>query len=156
LFALFALTVIILSEIIVQLDLSMVHPGTKEIVKPFSLLSIKGLHMILNKMATNLPDFAPLGTVLVAMLGIGQAKATGFIGASLKKLVLSVPPHLMVMFVFLAALINLVIGSASAKWAIMAPVFLPIFMLLEYTPEFVQVVYRNGDSSTNIISPMMS
>jgi aminobenzoyl-glutamate transport protein len=47
-------------------------------------------------------------------------------------------------------------GSASAKWAIMAPVFVPMFMLLGYTPELTQVTYRIGDSCTNIISPMMS
>lgn len=47
-------------------------------------------------------------------------------------------------------------GSASAKWAIMAPIFIPMFMLLGYSPELVQVAYRVGDSVTNIISPMMS
>jgi aminobenzoyl-glutamate transport protein len=47
-------------------------------------------------------------------------------------------------------------GSASAKWAIMAPIFIPMFMLLGYTPEFIQTAYRVGDSVTNIISPMMS
>lgn len=62
----------------------------------------------------------------------------------------------MITFAVVAALINLVMGSASAKWAIMAPVFIPLFMLLGYSPEFVQVVYRIGDSVTNIISPMMS
>ncbi|WP_187261127.1 AbgT family transporter [Pontibacter beigongshangensis] len=63
---------------------------------------------------------------------------------------------LMIMFILVAATINLVMGSASAKWAIMAPVFIPMFMLLGYTPEFTQVAYRIGDSVTNIISPMMS
>ena len=47
-------------------------------------------------------------------------------------------------------------GSASAKWAIMAPVFIPMFMLLGYSPELSQAVYRIGDSITNVISPMMS
>jgi aminobenzoyl-glutamate transport protein len=47
-------------------------------------------------------------------------------------------------------------GSASAKWAIMGPVFIPIFMLLGYSPELSQAVFRIGDSVTNIISPMMS
>ena len=47
-------------------------------------------------------------------------------------------------------------GSASAKWAIMAPVFVPMFMLLGYTPELTQAAYRVGDSVTNVISPMMS
>lgn len=63
---------------------------------------------------------------------------------------------LMLAFVLLSAVINLVMGSASAKWAIMAPVFIPMFMLLGYSPELVQVAYRIGDSCSNIISPMMS
>ncbi|MBA3900275.1 MAG: AbgT family transporter [Bacteroidetes bacterium] len=63
---------------------------------------------------------------------------------------------LMILFVLLTAVINLVMGSASAKWAIMAPVFIPMFMLIGYSPEFIQLGYRIGDSVTNIISPMMS
>jgi aminobenzoyl-glutamate transport protein len=63
---------------------------------------------------------------------------------------------LVVAFVLLSATINLFMGSASAKWAIMAPVFVPMLMLLGYTPEFTQAAYRVGDSVTNIISPMMS
>ncbi|MGR6087413.1 MAG: AbgT family transporter [Arcticibacter sp.] len=63
---------------------------------------------------------------------------------------------LMIAFILVSALINLVMGSASAKWAIMAPVFIPMFMLLGYTPEYIQVAYRIGDSVTNVISPMMS
>lgn len=59
-------------------------------------------------------------------------------------------------FILLTALVNLVMGSASAKWALMAPVFVPMFMLLGYSPEVTQAAYRVGDSVTNIISPMMS
>ncbi len=66
------------------------------------------------------------------------------------------PLPLMLAFVLLSAVINLVMGSASAKWAIMAPVFIPMFMLLGTSPELVQVAYRIGDSSSNIVSPMMS
>ena len=66
------------------------------------------------------------------------------------------PIPLMLAFVLLAALINLCMGSASAKWAFMAPVFIPMFMLLGFSPELVQGVYRIGDSTTNLISPMMS
>ena len=66
------------------------------------------------------------------------------------------PIPLMMLFILLSALINLAMGSASAKWAIMAPVFIPMFMLLGYSPELVQTAYRIGDSTTNIISPMMS
>lgn len=63
---------------------------------------------------------------------------------------------LVIMFVIFAGTINLVMGSASAKWALLAPIFVPMFMFLGYTPELTQVVYRIGDSVTNIISPMMS
>jgi aminobenzoyl-glutamate transport protein len=63
---------------------------------------------------------------------------------------------LIISLVLVSAFINMFMGSASAKWAIMAPVFVPMFMLLGYTPEFTQAAYRVGDSVTNIISPMMS
>lgn len=63
---------------------------------------------------------------------------------------------LIIIFILFSALMNLLMGSASAKWAIMAPIFIPMFMLIGYTPEFTQAVYRIGDSSTNIISPMLS
>lgn len=66
------------------------------------------------------------------------------------------PIPMMVLFVLFAAFINLFMGSASAKWAIVAPVFVPMFMLLGYTPEFSQIAFRIGDSCTNIITPMMS
>jgi aminobenzoyl-glutamate transport protein len=66
------------------------------------------------------------------------------------------PIPLMLSFIVLAAAINIAMGSASAKWAFMAPVFIPMFMLLGYSPELIQGVYRIGDSSTNLISPMMS
>jgi len=75
--------------------------------------------------------------------------------ASLQALNLPAIP-LFVCFILLAATVNLFMGSASAKWALMAPVFIPMFMLLGYSPELTQVAYRVGDSVTNIISPLMS
>lgn len=63
---------------------------------------------------------------------------------------------LIILFVLLSGFINLFMGSASAKWAIMGPVFIPMFMLLGYSPELSQAIFRVGDSVTNIISPMMS
>lgn len=63
---------------------------------------------------------------------------------------------LLLMFVLLSGFINMFMGSASAKWAILGPVFIPMFMLLGYSPELSQAVFRIGDSVTNIISPMMS
>jgi aminobenzoyl-glutamate transport protein len=75
--------------------------------------------------------------------------------AALKSLGLSAVP-LFICFILLTATVNLFMGSSSAKWALMAPVFVPMFMLLGYSPELTQVAYRVGDSVTNIISPMMS
>ncbi|MBC7126134.1 MAG: AbgT family transporter, partial [Bacteroidales bacterium] len=63
---------------------------------------------------------------------------------------------LVILFIIFSGFINLFMGSASAKWAIMGPVFIPIFMLLGYSPELSQAIFRIGDSITNIISPMMS
>ncbi len=69
---------------------------------------------------------------------------------------LSIPKvALLLLFVLLAALINLMIGSASAKWSILAPIFVPMLMLLGIEPEATQAAYRVGDSSTNIITPLM-
>ncbi len=63
---------------------------------------------------------------------------------------------LIVSFVLLSAFINMFMGSASAKWAIMAPVFVPMFILLGYHPALTQAAFRIGDSVTNLITPMMS
>ncbi|MFB4211648.1 AbgT family transporter [Shouchella sp. JSM 1781072] len=59
-----------------------------------------------------------------------------------------------VAFIFLTTLLNLFIFSGSAQWALMAPVFIPLFMLLDYHPALVQLAYRIGDSSTSVITPM--
>lgn len=63
---------------------------------------------------------------------------------------------LIILFVLFSGFINMFMGSASAKWAILGPVFIPMFMLLGYSPELSQAIFRVGDSVTNIISPMMS
>lgn len=55
----------------------------------------------------------------------------------------------------ITALINLLVGSASAKWAVLAPIFVPMFLLLGLSPETTQMAFRIGDSSTNIITPLM-
>ena len=77
-------------------------------------------------------------------------------GAQLLESMNMSPIVLIIVFVLFAGFINLFMGSASAKWAIMAPVFLPMFMKLGISPELTQVAYRIGDSTTNIISPLMT
>jgi p-aminobenzoyl-glutamate transporter AbgT len=55
----------------------------------------------------------------------------------------------------LVALLNLLIGSASATWALLGPIFVPMLMQLGISPEFTQAAYRVGDSTTNIITPLL-
>lgn len=76
-------------------------------------------------------------------------------GAELLKATHATGLTLMVLFVFVAAVINLFIGSAVTKWSVMAPVFVPMFMMLGLSPEATQLAFRIGDSATNIISPLM-
>ena len=88
-------------------------------------------------------SWSNLGTIL-AIKGADFLQAINFTGLPL-----------ILVFILVAALINIFIGSATAKWAIMAPVFVPMLMQLDYSPEFAQMAYRIGDSTTNIISPLM-
>ena len=60
----------------------------------------------------------------------------------------------MVGFIIFSSFVNLFIGSASAKWAILAPIFVPMFMLVGFDPALTQIAYRIGDSITNPISPL--
>lgn len=61
---------------------------------------------------------------------------------------------LIIGFILIAALLNIVITSGSAQWALMAPIFVPMLMLLDYHPAFIQLCFRIADSSTNTISPL--
>ncbi len=82
--------------------------------------------------------------VIFAISGAELLKSIGFTGIPL-----------IVTFVIVASLINLLIGSASAKWAIMAPIFVPMLMLMGYSPELTQAAYRIGDSYSNILTPLL-
>ena len=77
-------------------------------------------------------------------------------GAEILKSLQLQGPLLLIAFIVVASIINLLIASASAKWAIMAPVFVPMFMLMGVSPEATQLAYRVGDSSTNMIAPLLS
>lgn len=89
-------------------------------------------------------SYTNLGTIL-AVSGARVLEGIGFVGLPL-----------ILGFVLVTAFINLFIGSASAKWAIMAPIFVPMLLELNIAPEMTQMAYRIADSSTNIISPLMS
>jgi aminobenzoyl-glutamate transport protein len=57
--------------------------------------------------------------------------------------------------ILLTNVVNLLVGSASAKWALLAPIFVPMLMQVGLSPELTQAAYRIGDSSTNIITPLL-
>jgi p-aminobenzoyl-glutamate transporter AbgT len=81
---------------------------------------------------------------LLALKGAGALKA------------LALPGQVTIVgIILLTALVNLLIGSASAKWALLAPIFVPMLMQLGISPELSQAAYRVGDSTTNIITPLM-
>lgn len=65
-------------------------------------------------------------------------------------------PALLLVFIAVCAFVNLMLGSAAANWTVLAPVFVPMLMLVGYSPEVIQAAYRIGDSTTNVITPMMS
>ena len=64
-------------------------------------------------------------------------------------------PLVLGLMVLLTGLLNLFVGSASAKWALLAPILVPMLMLLGISPEGATAAYRVGDSATNIITPLM-
>lgn len=79
-------TVWVLSAVLSQFDFGLVHPVTKEVVQVNNLLTGDALASFLANMVKNFTGFAPLGIVLVAMLGVGVAEASGFINTGLKKM----------------------------------------------------------------------
>ncbi len=66
------------------------------------------------------------------------------------------PAMLVVAFIILTAVFNLFMASMSAKYAVFAPIFVPMLMLAGIAPELTQASYRIGDSTTNIITPLNS
>lgn len=93
---------------------------------------------------TNYFAWSNLGAI-VAIKGAGALTAMHFTGIPL-----------MIGLIFVSCIVNLFIGSASAKWAILAPVFVPMMMLMNLDPAVTQVAYRIGDSITNPLSPLFS
>ena len=91
---------------------------------------------------TNYFAWSNLG-VIIAVKGADTLRALNFTGIPL-----------LIGVIFVSCIVNIFIGSASAKWAILAPVFVPMMMLLNFDPAVTQVAYRIGDSITNPLSPL--
>ncbi len=87
-------------------------------------------------------NWTKLGTML-AISGAEFLENVGFTGVPM-----------FVSFILICAFVNLFVSSGSAKWAIFAPIFVPMFMLLDIHPGFTQLMYRLGDSPSNCFTPM--
>lgn len=90
----------------------------------------------------NLFYWSNLDTIL-AIKGATFLQATGLTG-----------PVMFILFMIIVAFLNIFLGSGSAKWAIFAPIFIPMLAQLGYSPAFVQLIYRIGDSITNAVTPL--
>jgi len=124
--------------------------------------TVKNDHDVISGMSKSM---ATMGSYLVLMFFCAQfvnyfawtnlGTITAVKGAELLQASGLGPAPLTVAVILFTAFINLFIGSASAKWTLLGPVLVPMFMFVGYSPEFVQAAYRVGDSCTNIITPLM-
>ncbi len=109
-------------------------------------MSTMGLYIVIAFVAAQFVayfNWSNLGSIL-AVKGSDGLEAIGFTGIPL-----------LVAFIIIASFVNLIMGSASAKWALLAPIFVPMLMLMGYSPELTQAAYRIGDSYSNIPTPLL-
>ena len=125
LFVILAALVLVLSGIASYFGAAVIHPGTGEEIKSVSLLNRDGLHRILTNLVTNFTGFAPLGIVLVALLGISVAEASGFISAMIRLLVIKAPAKLLTMVVTFAGVISHV--ASDVGYVVVIPLGAVIF-----------------------------
>ena len=114
----------------------------KALTKRIAVMSSYIVFVFASSQFIALFNWTKLGTI-IAIAGADGLEAAGFTGLPM-----------IVCFILMVACINLLIGSSSAKWSLLAPIFIPMFLLLGYDPAYTQLVYRIGDSATNILSPM--
>jgi aminobenzoyl-glutamate transport protein len=128
-------------------------------VKAKTIKSDRDVNRMLSETMASMSSYIVLAFIsaqFVAYFGWSNiGMITAIKGASLLKTIGLAGMPLFVCFITLAAILNLFMGSASAKWAIMAPVFVPMLMMMGYSPELVQNSYRIGDSVSNIVSPLL-
>jgi len=127
----------------------------------FTTKVLKSSTDVANKMAEAIRDMAPY---IVLVFAIAQFIAyfnwsnlaiwLAVNGANFFESVEFTGIPLIICYVIFTGLLNFLITSGSAKWALEAPVFIPMFMQLGYSPAFVQAAYRIADSSMNIVTPL--
>lgn len=93
---------------------------------------------------TSLFSWSNMGIIL-AIKGASALEASGF----------PIPVVMVLLILFIIPL-DVFLGSSSAKWAVFAPIFVPMFMFLGFHPAFTQMVYRVGDAVINVCSPLLA
>jgi len=106
LFGLLALSVLVLSAICSLLGWQGVHPGTGEQIDVVNLMSREGVHRILLEMVSNYTSFAPLGIVMVALLGIGVAEVGGLLKAAINAMLAKAPPKSITFMIIFTGLLS--------------------------------------------------
>ncbi len=132
LFIALAVLVLLLSAVISWAGLSVTHPGTGETIRAVNLLSVEGLHKILGGLVTNFTGFAPLGVVLVAILGISVAEASGLISALMRLLVLSAPKKLLTVVIVFAGVLSHM--ASDVGYVLLIPLAAMLFLAVGRHP----------------------
>lgn len=132
LFIMLAGVVVILSAICSYAGVSAIHPGTKAVIQPWNLLSKEGLRWMVQSAVNNFTTFAPLGVVMVALVGTGVAEKSGFLTIAMSKILGSAPPKV-VTFAIIFISINGNMAGDSA-FVIMPPLAAVIFLGLGRSP----------------------
>ena len=109
----------LLSALFSQFDFGMIHPITGQTIEVNNLLTGQSLSAFLANMVTTFTSFAPLGIVLVSMLGLGVAEASGFINTGLKKMLNFTPAKLLTPMLILVAIISHT--AADAGYVLVIP-----------------------------------
>lgn len=132
LFLFFCVLVIIISDIVANAGISVVHPSTKKVVTAVSLLSKESLQKILSNVVANFQGFPPLGLVLVVMLGVGVAEKSGLMETAMKHSITKVPPSLVSMMVILAGICANAAGDAG--FIVLPPLAAVLFLSIGRHP----------------------
>ncbi len=140
LFALLAIGIVFLSGLLGWMGLAVVDPrpagaaGVAEdgMIRAVSLLDGDGVRRIFTNLVTNFTGFAPLGVVLVAMLGVGVAEKSGLLSAAVRSMVLSAPPHMVTVAIVFAGIVS---NTASeVGYVVLIPLAGAIFYALGRHP----------------------
>jgi len=132
LFIVGALAVLFFSEIAAIIGWSVRNPTTGQMETATSLLSSEGMEWVWRHLVDNFTGFAPLGVVLVAMIGIGVAERSGLIGALLKSLVLMTPQNLLTPAVVFVGVMSSM--ALDAGYVVLPPLAAAIFMRAGRSP----------------------